>query len=44
VRRRDRRILLSSLNSWRREAKALEEVDMVVYFLGVREDGEEREG
>ena len=44
VRRRDRRMLLSSLNSWRREANALEEVDMVIYFLEERADGDEREG
>jgi len=44
VRRRDRRILLSSLNSWRREVKALEEADMVVYFLEERVDEGEREG
>jgi len=30
VRRRDKRTLLSSLNSWRRLAKVLKEVDIVV--------------
>jgi len=44
IRRRDKRMLLSLLNSWRRWKKALEEVDIVVYFLGVCGDGEEREG
>ena len=34
MRRRERRTLLSSLNSWRQEAKLLEEVDMVFISLG----------
>jgi len=34
LRRRERRILLSLLYSWRRWEKALEEVDMLFYFLG----------
>jgi len=37
-------MLLSSLKSWRREVKALEEVDIVVYFFEERTDEGEREG
>jgi len=44
VRRRDRRMLLSSLNSWRWQEKALEEADMVVQFFDGQGDEEESEG